>query len=309
MTDDRLIRRRLDRALDRIRHGDIDAAIDILQELLSHDPDVVDAHALLALCLLDLKAVGPARAEAEMALALDGDSAFAHQAMGDVSIAQGKFGAAAHHFELALAIDPHDASHYERMALLERLRGRPYRDWLDQALELDPTDPDILAALSRERFEAGDMAQARRFAEEGLRLNAESGDALLAMARVLLLEGQVDDAREHVIAALRSDATDDEALQLLVAVRARKNPALGLWMRWNVWMETMHEGHRVAWLVGLLVGTRLLAQIFTDLGLPVLASAVRTAWLAFVAYSWVGPVIFQKLLERELRGVRLDEDY
>jgi Tfp pilus assembly protein PilF len=309
MTDDHIIQRRIERAFERIAQGDLDGAVDVLHEVLALDPDVVEAHALLAMCLVDLRAIGPARAEAETAVALDGDSAFAHNAMGHVCIAQGKLERAAHHLELALALDPSNASNYESMASLDRMRGRPHRHWLDQALELDPDDPDLLAAVSRERFEAGDFAEARRFAEAALQLNAESSDALLAMARVLLAEKQLDDAREHVVAALRNNAVDEEALRLLVMIRARQSPLLGLWMRWQVWLETMHDGKRVAWLVGLLVGTRLLSQIFIDLGWPSLASAVRTVWLAFVAYTWVGPLIFQRMLARELADVELDDEY
>ena len=309
MTDDPHIRRLVDRAVDRLDRGDLDGAIDILHEALALDPDSVEAHALLSLCLLNLRALGPARAEAEAALALDGEYAFAHNAMGYVFIAQGKLERAAHHFELALALDPDDPSNYDSMASLDRMRGRPYRHWLDQALELDPDDPKLLAGVSDERYEAGDFAEARRFAEASLQINAECSDGLLAMARVLLVEKQLDDAREHVVAALRNNAVDDEALRLLVVIRARQNPILGVWMRWQVWLETMHDGKRVAWLVGLLVGTRLLAQIFVDLGLPSLASAVRTVWLAFVAYTWIGPVVFRRMLERELRDVELDDEY
>lgn len=309
MIDDAHIQYRLERALDRIDHHDLDGAVDALRELLALDPDVVEAHALLALCFLDLQAVAPARAEAQTAVALDGDNAYAHHAMGDVCIAEGKLEEAAHHFELALAIEPHSAEHYEAMARLDRARRRPYRHWLDQALELAPDDPDIHAALANERFEQGDRDQARHLADQALRLDPENPEALLAKARVLLAEGDTADAREHVVAALRSNAADPDALHLLVLVRARANPALGVLMRWSVWMETMRPGRRVAWLVGLLMASRLLTLVFTDLGWPTAANVVRYAWLAFVAYTWVGPLVLQWQLRRELREVSLDDDY
>jgi len=309
MTNDPHIQRRLQRALDRIEHADLDGAVDLLQELLATDPDVVEAHALLALCFIDLRSLGPARVEAETAIALDGDCALAHHAMGDVCLAEGKFEIAAQHLDMTLALEPGNAVHYERMATLERLRGRPYRDWIERALELDPNDPEILAAASYERFTAGDIGEARRCADEALALNPECDDALLAKARVLLSEGDTADAREHVVAALRCNAMNEEALRLLVAVRARKNPLLGAWMKWSVWMETMHEGRRIAWLVGLMVGSLLLAQIFRDLGWDTAAVVVRTAWLGFVAYTWVSPVAFHRMLKRELEDVHLDDDY
>lgn len=309
MTDDPHLQRLLDRAHARIDHNDILGAFDILHEVLTLDPDVVEAHALLALCLIDLHSLGSARAEAETALDLDSESAFAHQAMGNVSLVEGKLEAAEAHYEQARALEPDNATHYESMANLDAHRDRPYRHWLDQAIALAPEDPSILAAISHERFLNGDLAEARRHADHALASDPEHGDALLAKARVLLHAGEVDDARVHVIAALQADATDADALRLLVAVRARHNPVLGAWMRWSLWTETMSPGKRVAWLVGMLVGCRLLAQVFSDLGLPRLSGFVQTAWLAFVAYSWVGPEVFRRLLRRELADVQLDDTY
>ncbi len=309
MTDDPHIQRLLDRAFARIDHNDLLGAFDILHELLTLDPDVGEAHALLALCLIDMHSLGSARAEAETALNLDSDSAFAHQAMGSVSLVEGKLEAAEAHFEQARALEPANATHYESLANLDALRERPYRHWLDQAIALAPEDASILAAISKERFLAGDLVEARRYADNALASDPEHGDALLAKARVLLHAGDIDDARVHVVAALHADAMDTDALHLLVAVRARKNPALGMWMRWSLWTETMSRGKRIAWLVGLLVGSRFLAQLFSDLGLPRLSGFVQTAWLAFVAYSWIGPEVFRRLLARELADVQLDDTY
>jgi hypothetical protein len=36
---------------------------------------------------------------------------------------------------------------------------------------------------------------------------------------------------------------------------------------------------------------------------------VRWLWLAIVIYSWVGPVIFKRMLDKELQQLRLDPNF
>jgi hypothetical protein len=47
----------------------------------------------------------------------------------------------------------------------------------------------------------------------------------------------------------------------------------------------------------------------TDLGQTGISVALSTVWLAFVAYSWVAPAIFQRMIRRELASVQLRPDF
>ncbi len=297
------------RARDRVDQGDLDGAVDALRELLALDPSHVFGHAMLALCFVDLHALPLAEREAEEALVLDPQCALAHRALASVRFAQRSFTAAATHLDAALELDPHDPSCYLAMAQLARVRDRPRRALLERAIALDPEDPDVLAALAEERLDQGQIDEARAFADEALGINPECTDALLAKARVLLRTGNLDDARHHIIAVLRQNAVDRDALSLLVQARARQNPALGLFMRWNLWLEFMGSTRTIAWMAGLYVATRLASQIALDLGLAQVASALDLLWLAFCGYTWVGPVILRRMLVRELGNIQLNEDY
>lgn len=288
--------------------GDLDAASDLLRRVLASDPQHVEAHALLSLCLCDLEQLGPALAEAEAALTLDPEEPMAHSAMGSVLLADRKFDRAAVHFETAIELSPLNAYHHLRLAHLESLRGGARRHILERAIELDPEDADILAALAEERLEVRDVDEARRFAIEALRNDPQCHDALLAMARLLMYEGNLDEAHATVASALREHPSR-EALNLLVQIRTRRSRFLGLWMRWALMLSTLSPLRKAALVGGMLLVTRLLMQLFTDLGWPTLSSAIHYMWMAFGAYCALSQLFFDRMLAAELGSVELDDSY
>jgi predicted Zn-dependent protease len=298
-----------ERATDRIRHGDLDSACDLLHQLLAEDPDDARAHALLSVCLVDRKLVGPALVEAEAAMACDPDAALSHYAMGGALLADRKLDAAATHLQRAIELEPDESIHYLRLAELHRLRGQPREALLQRALDVDPEDPDVLAALAMERLDSNRTDEAERFATEALELDPESHDALLAMGWVRLHQADVADAREHAAMALHQAPNDDESLRLLIAIKARKNPFLGLWFRWNLWMSTLGDRRGVIVLVAAFMIYRVLAAIAEDFDREDVAAAIRYLWLGLVAYTWVAPVVFRRMLEKEIARIQLHDDY
>jgi hypothetical protein len=53
----------------------------------------------------------------------------------------------------------------------------------------------------------------------------------------------------------------------------------------------------------------LLRLILRDTGHPAASQAVSYLWLGLCMYSWIAPGIFRKMLEDELRQVRLRDDF
>jgi hypothetical protein len=92
-------------------------------------------------------------------------------------------------------------------------------------------------------------------------------------------------------------------------VKARTSWFLGLWWRWSTWMNVLGDSREIMVLLGLFLLYRVANQLAHDLDRPGLASALNFVWLAFVAYTWVGPGMFRRMLRRELRDVRLDDEY
>ncbi|MCG2592168.1 tetratricopeptide repeat protein [Ramlibacter sp. XY19] len=294
-------------AQQQLAQGHVRGAVETLRQLLAHDPQDAEAHALLALALYNMRRLHAARYEAGTALALAPESVLAHYALGIVETADRKFALADEHFQQALALEPRSPHLLRARASLYRLWGRKsdVGALLEEARAIDPGDPVTLVALGEHALEENRLDEARRFADAALRIEPESADGLVLMGAVLLRQGIADDAREHALQALRIDATHRGALQLLAGVKARKSPLLGLWWRYSVWMESIGTTRSVLVLLLAYATYRVLRGVVEQGSLRAWAMPIEVAWLAIVAYSWIGPGLFRRSLDKELQGVKL----
>ena len=105
------------------------------------------------------------------------------------------------------------------------------------------------------------------------------------------------------------DPRERGALHLLAALKTRRNGFLGFWWRYNTWMGTLADGHSVVVLLGMYVTYRFATLGLGDLGYPRFASALSWLWLAFVVYTWIGPIVFQRALQRELATITIKPDF
>lgn len=298
-------------AQQQMQQGQLPAAVESLRRVLGLDPDLADAHALLALCLLDLRRAHAAEHEAELALAFDPESELALYASGLTLTARRKLKAAESQFRALLERQPGDPAYHRALADVHDLMGRRNEvlPRLQLALELDPADPETLVDIGRYRLADGDVASAELGAREALEIVPEHHEALVLMGNVLLQRGEVEDAREHALWALRHNPGSRPALHLMAAVKARKSPFLGIWWRYNAWMGGLGEGRAILVLLGAFVLYRVGVIAASDAAKPEVAELINMVWLAIVAYTWVGPAWFRRSVEKELATVKLDERF
>jgi Flp pilus assembly protein TadD len=299
--------RYIDDAQRLIDIGQIDGAIDRLRMALTEDPDLGDAHALLALCLLQKRRLYAAGIETDLALTLAPEAPFTHWVAAELNLARRDFASAERHIEQFRALAPDLPSADRLLARCYSLTGRRAErlPLLRQALHKDPTDPETLAALANHHSELGELEQAWRYADEALRAAPENTSALVAMGEVLLKRGDIEDAREHAALALRADPSDPSALGLLTSIKARTSPLLGLWWRYAAWGERVGPTRQVIVLLVAFVLYRLSTIVATDLGKDGLASMIVLVWLGIVVYSFAGPTLFRRALQKELASVQL----
>ena len=228
-----------------------------------------------------------------------------------VHLARRRFDRAEEHLERARALTPGEPAVLRSLAQLYRLRGQGERvlPTLEAALALAPADAETLVAIGEHHLQRGDLAKAEEMARTVLAESAEDQDALVLMGHVWLARGHIQEAWSHARSALAINPSDSGALYLLCAVKARSNRFLGLWWRWNAWVNVLGDGKQVAVLLGVYLAYRVATQVSGDLGEPALASALSTFWLAFIIYTWVSPAIFRRMLTRALRAVRLRPDF
>jgi len=302
-----LLAARYQMATAQLELGNMRGAIDVLTEILGSAPDEAPAHALLALVLFRQKRLHAARHEARLALAADPELTMAHVVLGLVAVMQRRPKEAERHFDDALALEPGDVSALRAKASLRVIQRRPDEALalLDEARRSEPDDPATLADIGTIHLRAGRLSLARRAAQGALELAPEHQDALVLMGRILLHDGEVEEAREHALWALRRDPSDPDALRFLADVKMRESVPWGMWWRYSVWMQTLGETRQIFVLLGAWVLYRVAVLAAGDLQQPGLATGMQLAWLALVAYTWLGPTWFARMVQRELAPVRL----
>jgi len=301
------IRRYLEHAEHIYELGQLDGAIELLKRARTEDPDLAEAHAWLALCLLRKRRLHAAVVEAGLATTLGPELLLSHVVAAEVSIAKRDFKAAGRHIETLLAEAPENPALHRLKARWLSLTGKRSQRLpvLEEARRLAPGDPETLAALSEHFAEAGDARRARQLAEDALRIDPENHNALVAMGWALLRLGDKAGAREHAIEALRADASAPDALALLTSIKTRSNPLLGVWWHYATWMQRIGPTRSVIVLLAAFALQRVASIYAQQHGEAGLASAISVVWLAIVVYSWVGPMLFQRALRRELESVEL----
>lgn len=307
--DDREYENLIERARLYYRRGDLQGARGLAEQALAIEPDDEWAHALLANILVDAELMGPARVEAQTAVALEPELALAHHALGRVEFAERNLEAAEASLQRAVELEPHEATYYIALIALRRVLEKPTEALIERALELDPNDPEVLTARAYAAYDQRKFDEAEQYAREALEEDPEEADSLAAMGWILLAQGRVAEAHEHARMSLTINPTDRDALRLLGGIKARRNPFLGLWWRYSMWMSTIGDTRSIAVLVVAFIIYRLAATMADDFGHPELATIIRYVWLGLVAYTWIGPAVWSRMLEKDLAKVRLDDDY
>ncbi|MCK6549169.1 tetratricopeptide repeat protein [Myxococcota bacterium] len=291
--------------------GDHALALELTRRHLSKDPEDSAAHALLALVLVALKRLHAAEAEARLALTLDAGSAFAHRALGVVLFAKKDWKTAEGHLVQALELEPDAIESFRALAMLRAKSGRrrEARELLDRALSLAPEDGGVLTDLAALSLDDGDDAGAERFVRAALELDAEHAEALAVMGRILLRRGDVAGAKEHAVWSIRSGGVSNDGLHLIANIKARESPLLGLWWRWATWMGEVGTSRGIVLLLAAFAIYRTITILFEGTPNATLIPLVQLFWYAAVAYTWVAPSLYARMVNKEIESVSLRQDF
>ena len=305
------LERLLDQAQNLLQLGRVDNAIDTLRQLLAQAPDLAEAHALLAHCLAAQKRLGAARHEAGLALAAEPDLAMAHHAMAVILMASRKLKEAEHHVDFLLEQMPEDAGVYLLRARLQSLQNRKSQVFkcLEKARSLEPENIEVTVDLGEYYLEMGELDKAWQFANQALEREPEYQDALILMGYIQLKQGNLDEATQSAHWALRQDPTDAGAIRLLASLKARRNPFLGLWWRYNAKMSEFGETGSIVILLGVFFLYRILAVYVAQIGRDDFSGPLNLLWLGLCVYTWVGPQLFRRSLHKEMKTVLLRDDF
>jgi tetratricopeptide (TPR) repeat protein len=295
----------------RRRAGDYRGAVETAKKALALDPDHAQAHAVLALSLLGIRRLPSASLEVGLALALDGNDAFCHFAAAVVRRAERRLDDAWSHCLVAIETDDDKPNGYVLGASIKRMQGEyaAARELLEEAIALGADNVETLVAYAELELSEGNLAAAQKRVDAALAGEPDHHDAHIAAGRIALRRGEVEVAQEHARFVLSKNATDHDALLLWTGVKARKSVLLGMWWRVNSWGMLRSERARLGILIGSFILARFAIILAGALGFESLETALTYGWLAFCAYTWVAPGMFRKMLDREIKTIRLNPDY
>ncbi len=301
----------LDTAERQLALGQVDAAIETLRQVLSSEPDLAVAHALLALGLVDKKRLHAAAHEAGQALALDPEESYVQYAAAHVALARREFERAERHITRALQINPDASSFLLTAADIAELTNdkKQAQSFLQEAAAKDPESANVWAALARFSQRAGERAKCYEYADKALQLEPQNTQALVAKGYALLADNQIQDAMQHCRWALANNAENESALGLLTAIKARSNWFLGLWWRFNQSVGAGGMGRTIVILLGMYLLYRAMTIFLVDQQMAGASTVLTALWLGFVAYTWFAPVIFMRMLKKELEQISLKHDF
>lgn len=291
--------------------GNISGAEKLLRGLLGEDPDNGEALALLALCTLAREKLAAARGLADQATIAAPESEFSHRVLGIILDRQKQYSQAEEALKIALHLSPEEplthialAHFYER-----RSKNKQAEQFYRSALALDPNNIEALTHYGDYLIGVGRADEARILLDQAAKIQPDNGALILALGEQAFRVGNLDEARERALWVLSINSEDAGALALLAKVKLRRNPIMGLWFQWALWMQRFDGKQKLLILVGLYVGFQVLYRVLLAGGPPLVRTIALSAWLGFVLLTWVAPYILARTIASETKSVDLDKGF
>lgn len=270
---------------------------------LAQDPGDADAHAHLAICLLegtkDRSRLGEALREAHEAVGLAPAWAFPHYVTALVHDRMDSPGEAMRAARQALELEP-DNAHFHTLIgqlLLDRYDWNGALQAAEGALALDPEDVDANNLRAVALTKLGRKQEAGATIKEALRRNPENAITHANMGWKLLHEGRAKEAGNSFREALRLEPGNEWARQGLVTALKARNPIYGLFLRYALFMGRLDPKVQFALIIGMLFLPRLVrAATKANPTLEPYGRWLLVAYTALAVSTWLADPLFNLLL-------------
>ncbi|MBK8458666.1 MAG: tetratricopeptide repeat protein [Phyllobacteriaceae bacterium] len=277
-------------------------------EVLAAEPDNAEAQVLMVSALAALKRWGEAESALKSVLAADPDGIrglLLSAQIADRGGARRKATLAA--ADAVLERDPDQPYAWYLKAIAEENLGKypaAEQSWR-RCLEGDPDDVDYLAGFADFLGKTGRKEEAEPLLARAVALQPDNLSVLVAAGTQDLRAGRIDEARDRALWALRENAEDPSAIALLVSIKTRQNPVMGIWWRWASLMERLSMPQRWGVIIGLYFVWQVFRRALLTAFPPMVQLVASLAWFAFCVLTWVGPSLFRRAVARELAGVKI----
>lgn len=275
-------------------------AADQLRQLLSQDPDVAEAHALLAMCMTqDQDQWHDATREAERAIYLAPDQSLSHYALAAVLEKRNRLPEALAAAREAIRLDGYVAHYFALAASIEaqQLNWKSAHEIASQGLEVDPDDEGCttIRALSLERL--GRTGDAMSEADAAVAKNPDSAEAHAMRGWAQMQSGQYRAAQESFRESLRLDPTYEFARTGMIQALNNNHLLFRLVFRFYSFIGRMAQAAQWAIIIGLFVGMRILRGLADQYpALQPYVTPISMLYLGFCLLSWIADPLFNTFL-------------
>lgn len=287
-----------------------------LREALAHDPQEPVAQALLAIALMNLDKLAPAREAAESAIALAPDWAYTHYVHGMVLLRRDQLAKAEEAAGVAISMDPHHADYFALTASIRYSRRAWARalEAAEEALRIDPEHEHAMNMRAQILLKLGRREEARDTMAMGLSQHPDAAHTHANQGWVLLESGDPAGALGHFEEALRLDPTLEWAREGVITALKARYRIYRVVLAFFSWMSRLTPAQQWGVLIAGYFGFRALRTTAQNAPewQPLLVP-LGVLYAAFVLLTWVVDPLFNLVLrfnrygrmvlsERELKG-------
>lgn len=293
-TDSYLLRARVLMSQNRM-----ELAEEQLRMVLASESSHSEAHAMLALCLVEREAWDAATEEAQQAIFHGPEEPMAHYSLARVMLKRNRLREAREALNEALRLSPWNADYFATLGAIEAA-GEKWEEVLkaaQQGLEAEPEHEACENLRAAALTTLGRRSEAGLTIQESLRRNPENAFTHANEGWRLLHVRQPEQAMVHFREALRLDPNMEWARRGIVEAMKARFFIYRMMLGFFLWIGRFPPRTRLLLLIGMPIAQSVLQTTVASVpALEFLAFPMMLTYLLFVWMTWTSSALFNLVL-------------
>lgn len=295
----------LQRATILYQQSRYDLAEPLLRQVLVEEPTNAEAHAILSLCLDELKRYDEATGEAQQAIAHAPNDSLGHYALACVLESRNRLKEARLAISDAIRLTPYSPGYFARLGSIEA-NAQLWPACLaaaENGLAIDPEDVQCLNLRAMALTRLGRKEEAGETIKESLRNHPDSGFTHANEGWRLLHLGQPREAMVHFGEALRLEPNSEWARRGVIESMKARNFFYRWLLMFVLWLNSFSPRVQLILVLGLVFGQGLLRAAAEAIpGFGLVSPIVALCYVFFVWLMWVSSTLFNLILMTDRFG-------
>ncbi len=267
--------------------------------MLAEDPDNPGAHALHAICLIEMKKFKEATDAANMAIGLAPDAPFGYYVASRISDARNQLKQAEAQIQQAISIDHTNPDYFAQLASIH-IQQKKWQAALvaaEAGLEMDPENVACTNLRAIAMVKLGRNSEAGAAIQSALEKSPEDAVSHANMGWSLLNQGKPKDAMPHFKEALRLEPNMEWARAGIIEAMKSQYFIYRMLLSWFLWSSKLDSRTLTMILIGGYIGANVASNLAENN--PVLRPfliPLIVVYIAFVIMTWIAVPMFNLLL-------------